>query len=367
MHSVAGVFFLRTGDKAVVATLPGGNNTYIPDHRASGGLTVDFSRNPSAFALNQYVKLIPCTRMTGYWLEMTIEEAGRVLSADDNEHAWPDGADAPDDNGGTEFFNWKDFTCQRRAWSARLGNLGVEQASWDIVNQHSRIKAQQAMTSRTRHVLNLLTTTGNYLSGHYSAAADISGNSGTWAASTSARQDIKRSINYAAKIIEKATLSVVSKKDLVLVISPDCASEISECQEIVEYLKGSQHSKGQIEGTLWDNSEWGLPPSLYGVKLVVENTTMVTSRKGASSVSRSYVLSGAKAMLLARPGALEGLYGSPEFSSCSLFAYQSEQGYDLQTEVKNDTDNRVTKVRVVDHRIAKLTAPMSSFLFTDVI
>jgi hypothetical protein len=367
MHSVAGFSFLWTGEKAVVATLPGGNNTFVLDHKASGGLTVDFSRNPSKFALNQYTKLIPAPKMAGYWLEMTVEEAGRVLSANDVEHAWPDGADAPDDNGGTESFQFKQFTCDRKAWSARLGNLGAEQASWDIVNQHARIKAQQGMTSRTRHVIDMLTTTGNYLSGHYSAAADISGNSGTWAASTSARQDIKRSLNYAAKVIEKATLSAVSKKDLVLVISPDCASEISECQEIVEYLKGSQHSKGQIEGTLWDNSEWGLPPYLYGVKLVVENTTMVTSKKGASSVSRSYVLTGAKAMLLARPGALEGLYGSPEFSSCSLFVYQGSDGYDMQTEVKNDTENRVTKVRVIDHRVAKLTAPASSFLFTDVI
>lgn len=347
----------------MVAVYPGALNTYVKDHAASGNLVVDFSRNTSEFALNHYIKVVPSKKMSGYWLEMTAEEAARVLSTDDAEHDWPDGADAPDSNDGTESFQFKDFRTRRKAYTARLGSLTIGQASWDIVSQHSRIKAAQAMTARTKYVLGILTDSGNYNSGHYSAAASISGNTGTWAQSTSSRQDIQRSINYAAKVINKATLGVVKKKDLVLVISPDVATEIAECQEIVEWLKTSRHSKSFIEGNLWDNIDWGLPSELYGVKLVVEDCVNVTSRKGATT-SKDYVLNDDKAMLIARPGALEGMYGSPEFSSCSLFVYEQD---DLSVYVKEDTDNEVTKIRVKDNRVAKMTSPLSSFMFTDVI
>jgi len=347
----------------MVAILPGAYNTYVQDHAASGQLVVDFSRNMSEFALNRYIKLIPVEKMTGLWLKMTLEEAARVISSADNEHSWPDGADRPSlhSNDGSESFEFQEFRTDRKEYGARLGNLTVGQASWDIKAQHARIKAQQAMTARTVHVLDLLTTAGNYDSGHTIAAASISGNTGTWAASTSARQDIQRSLNYAAKIINKATLGVVKKKDLVLVISPDVATEIAECQEIVEMIKSSRFSEPYIKGDLWSNSEWGLPPDLYGVPLVVEDTVQVTTRKGGTQ-TKQYALNDDKAMLLARPGALEGLYGSPEFSSASMFVFS-----DMEVWSKDDRDNERTTLSVVDNRVAKFTSPVSSFMFSDVI
>lgn len=348
----------------MVAAHPGAYNVFVPNHAATSSLVVDFSRNISDFALNRYCKLIPVSEMTGLYLEMTVEEAGRVLSADDAEHDWPDGADAPDSNDGTESFNYKDYRLRRKAYGARLGNLTVGGATWDIVAQHARIHAQKAMTARTKQVLNLITTSGNYLSGHTSAVSSISGNSGTWAASTSSRQDIQRSLNYAAKLINKQTLGAVKKKDLVLVLSPDCATEIAECQEIVEMLKSSRHSKDYIEGDLWDNSDWGLPGQMYGVPVVVEDAVNVTTRKGASTTTKDYVMSGSTAALVARPGALEGMYGGPEFSSVSLFVHKDG---DLATYTKNDPDNEVTKLRIKDIRDAKITSPISSFLFTGTI
>jgi len=347
----------------MVATHPGAYNTFVPNHAATGQLVIDFSRNIDDFALNRYTKLIPVDEMTGYYLEMTVEEAGRVMSADDAEHDWPDGADAPDSNDGTESFNFLDFRTRRKAYTARLGNLTVGQATWDIVAQHARIHAQKAMTARTKQVLDLLTTTGNYLTGHHSAAASIAGCTGNWADSTSSRQDIKHSLNFAAKKINKETLGAVKKKDLVLVLSPDAATEISECQEIVEMLKGSPHSKGYVEGSLWDNSDWDLPGELYGIPVVVEDAVNTTTRKGATT-NKDYVMSGGTAALIARPGALEGMYGSPEFSSCSLFV---KKDGDLATFTKNDQDNEVTKIRIVDNRVPKLTSPISSFLFTGII
>lgn len=345
----------------MVATFPGAINTFVPNHAATQNLVVDFSRNISDFGINKYTKLIPVKQMTGLYQEMTVEERGRVLSADDAEHDWPDGADAPDSNDGTESFQYKSYTTRRKAYTARLGNLSIEQATWEIVAQHAAIKAQQAMTARTKAVVNLLTTSGNYAAAHTSAVASISGNTGTWALSTSSRQDIKRSLNYAVKQIGKATLGRVKKKDLVLVISPDCATEISECQEIVEMLKSSVHSKGYIDGDLWNNDDWGLPPKLYGIPVVVEDAVNVTTAKGVTT-NKDYVMSGSSAALVARPGALEGMYGGPEFSSCSLFVYT-----DMETFTNNNKNDERVEIRVVDNRVPVLTSPISSFLFTSTI
>ena len=73
----------------MVATHPGGYNTFVPNHGASGQLVVDFSRNITKFPLNEYCKLIPTKEMIGYYMEMTVEEAGRLVGGD-SAHAWPD-------------------------------------------------------------------------------------------------------------------------------------------------------------------------------------------------------------------------------------------------------------------------------------
>src|SRR5690606_30153563 len=75
----------------MTATIPGGSNAYIPSHEASGKLVVDFSRNPSKFALAKYAQIVPVTEQLGYYLEMTVEEAARVLDDDGFDVDWPDG------------------------------------------------------------------------------------------------------------------------------------------------------------------------------------------------------------------------------------------------------------------------------------
>jgi hypothetical protein len=165
-----------------------------------------------------------------------------------------------------------------------MGNLTSENADWDIISQHSNIKARQAMTARTQLAVTALTTTANYDASHVLDVTAISGNVGSWAVSTTARQDIKRSLMTAAELILDATLSVVRPKDLRLVISSSLASKLALTQEIVDYLKGSPHAlamvKGEIEGGR--NVMYGLPNDLYGFELFVEDTRKVTSRKGAT-------------------------------------------------------------------------------------
>lgn len=348
----------------MVAQYPSSQNVFVKDHAATGQLVVDFSRNINEFAINRYAQIVPVDKVAGYYLEMTVEEAGRILNADLSDFAWADNADAPEDTDGTESFEFKEFRSKRYKYGFRLGDRTVDQSSWDIVAQHGAMKAQQAMTGRTQLAITVLTTAGNYAASHTSAVSAISGNTGNWGASTTARQDIRRSLNHAVNVIRLDTLGAVKPTDIILTISPGLAKEMAETQEIVDFIKGSPAAWASVKGDLADqnrNIAYGLPPQLYGYDLVVEDAVKVTSRKGATKVT-STVLADATPFMASRPGGLEGQYGSPSFSSCTVFIKE-----EMTTETLHDVNNRLTRGRVVEDFEVILTAPVSAFLFTSAI
>jgi hypothetical protein len=245
-----------------------------------------------------------------------------------------------------------------------LGDQAIGQADWDVLNQHAAIKAQQAMTARTQKAITALTTAGNYASTHTSAVASISGNTGNWSASTTARQDVKRSLNSAADLILKDTLAAVDVNDLILVMSPTCARKVSECQEIVDHIKGSPEALAQIRGELpGENAIFGLPNKLYGFTVVVEKCAKVTSKKGATKAV-SYVLTDTTPFMCARPGGLVGVAGAPSFSTCTVFVYEKDE---MSVETLDDRVNRRQLISVVDNFDTVMTAPVSGFLFTSAV
>jgi len=181
---------------------PSSYNTYVPDHNATNQMVIDYARNINKFAVNKYTQVIPVKKQTGFYLEMTVEEAGRILQTDLRNVLWPDGSPAPEGNDGTESFIFQEYRTDRRAWPVLLGDLTIDQASWNILAQHSSIKARQAMTARTQLAVTALTTATNYDASHRLAITSITGNTGRWDQSTTARQDIKRSLNEGADVIK---------------------------------------------------------------------------------------------------------------------------------------------------------------------
>lgn len=338
---------------------PSGYNTFIRDHDASNKMVVDFARNISKFALNKYVQIVPVKKVAGYFLRMTVEEAGRILHSDLRNFLWYDGQEAPTGVDGTESFDYLPFTCTRYAYPFQLGNLTVDQASWNIVAQHASIKARQAMTARTQLCITQLTTAGNYDASHVIDVTTLAGNTGKWAVSTTARQDIKRSLQAAAEIILDDTLAAVEPEDLVIVINSALAAQLTQCQEIADYIKASPEALAQVRGELsGSNTLYGLPDKLYGFPVIVEKTRKVTSVKGAATVSRSQILPTATPLMVARPGGLVGVADAPNFSTCVLFALE-----EMTTETKVDADNRRTTGRVVENVTAAVVAPTSGVLF----
>jgi len=133
---------------------------------------------------------------------------------------------------------------------------------------------------------------------------------------------------------------------------------MSVCQEIQDHLKGSYDAAKSLTTQLGSVNRFGLPEVLYGYKIVIEKTVKVTSPKGAT-VAKSYVLGDDTPFMCSRPGGLEGVEGSPSFSTVTAFIYE-----EMSVESKHDRDNRRHLGRAVDNLAMVLTAPTSGFLFT---
>lgn len=350
----------------MVAQFPSSQNVFVKDHESSGKLTVDFSRNAKDFAINNYAQIQTVDKIAGYYREVTLEEAGRILNSDLSNFSWADGAPAPEGFEGTESHEWKEFRCERFAFPVSLGDLTIDQASWDVRQEYSAKKAQQAMTGRTVKALSVLTDASNFAAAHkqdLSVSSNAVSNGDQWNGATVANQAVKQSLNYAANQILKDTLAGVDINDLVLVISPGLAKEISATQEIVDHIKGSPDALAQIRGELpGENAIYGLPNKLYGFPVIVEKTVKVTSRKGAATTARAFAMDDDTAVMCARPGGLVGQFGAPSFSCLTVFMQE-----ELSVETLREEKDRRTLLRVVENYDVVMTAPVSGFLFQNVL
>src|SRR5208283_4966873 len=77
------------------AGFPGPYDVYVPNHEASGGLLIGFSRNKEDFAVNNYIQLFPSQQMFGVYASYTSRNAARIISPTDAEHVWADGDPRP--------------------------------------------------------------------------------------------------------------------------------------------------------------------------------------------------------------------------------------------------------------------------------
>jgi hypothetical protein len=344
----------------MTAAYASSTNAFVPDHASSQKMVIDFARNVKEFAVNEWCQIVPVKKVMGLYLKMTVEEAGRIQQTDLANFAWPDGSDAPKHDDGGESFEFETYRTNRYSFGVRLGDLTIDQASWNITAQHASIYARAAMTARTQLAVTAATTSGNYDSSHRLDVTAITSNSGSWAESTSSRQDIKRSLNTAANLILQDTLNGVRMNDLILVINPTLAAEMSECQEIVDYLKHSPDALAQVRGELPNgNVMFGLPSKLYGFPVVVEATHKVTSKKGATRAV-STVLPTATPFLCARPGGLVGVADAPNFSTHVIFAAE-----EMTVETLKDISNRYQRIRVVENIAAYTVAPATGVLFSN--
>src|SRR6516162_2307013 len=130
-------------------TYPGPTNVYVPSTEATNELLVGYSRNPDKFLVAKYAKYVPVNKMFGLYRIWLSQQGARIITTNDSEHVWADGAARPDGQKNTEATNLQQFTCLRRNYPVTLGDLTIAQADFSILAAHSAESAMAAMTSRT--------------------------------------------------------------------------------------------------------------------------------------------------------------------------------------------------------------------------
>lgn len=336
----------------------GGLSTYVPSTNdlATGALQVEFTRTVNSFAITRYAQIVPTSKMTGYYLRQDVPDNVRIT--DTKEFAWPLGNDRP--TGKQNAFEFVSYSTERFAYPFYIPQESANQAAWDVVAQHARSKAQLAMTARTMRAASVLSTSGNWGSNYVATAATSPISAGSWTNSSVANAYIQKTIQAVMRQVSLSSGGAVAPNQLIMVISPTIAQIVSQAPETKEYVKNYPAALSFYQGS--DTfSRWGIPPTLFGLgDVVVDDSVKVTSKKGAATLSSSYVY-GNGAYFLSRPGGLVGVEGSSSFSTLQIFAYE-----DMTVEQFNDPMNRRLEGRVIDNSVSAVVAPVGGYAIGDV-
>lgn len=342
----------------------GSYSGFVP---AATGLIVGYVRDPKNFKVNEYVQYLKTDKRVALYAVIERDNQARYVS--DADSVWADGADSPSGNANLMRWQLVEFRTTRRAYPFQLGEMAIEQAkgTWEPLKVHTAMAAQQAMTARTKRVIDLLEDTNTWGT-HAASANDLNNGAGTWDLASSDENSpnynaIRRSLLEAFRRINLATNSIVQQDDLVLVISPGLALKMASTGEIHNYLRNNEKSDERMMGVGPTNSTWGLPDRYAGFKIVVEDASYVSSRPLASGVeatgTRSYCKSDTSALLISRKGGLDGgMAGSPSWSTVQIYSYKEI----MEVEAFSDPKNRRVDGRVVTDFKEIVPSSYSGFL-----
>lgn len=348
------------------------SNGFIP---SATGQVISYIRNEKDFKVNKYTQLIQTPTRVGVYARIDRDQSARVVT--DAEFVWADGDERPSGKFNQMAFEWVEFATTRRDYAFQVGNQAIEQAkgSWNPLPHYTGMVAQQAMTNRTSRVITLAETASNWaLSGtatsHAADANTLNGGAGNWVTASDDPASpnynaIRKSLLAALVQINLDTNALVQPKDLELIISPALATKMSNTGEINNFYKFGPFAKAKIEGDEGNpNANWGLPPSLYGIDLVVEDAVRVSTRPNADGTlgTRAYVKSDTSAILLSRKGGIDGQYGAPSFSTLQVYYYK----YQMRVLMFEDQRNERKDGHVEEDFKEVLAAPETGFLLTNV-
>lgn len=332
---------------------PGAYNVYQPSIEASGKLMVDFSRNPARFPVTSYTQIIKVEKNAGLYIRHDPDEAARALTATGDEFIWADGAASPDNYIDKEF-QFPAYVTRRYAFPFSLGNLTIEQAAWDIVSNYAATAAALAMTQRARLALGKLTDPTQMT--QTATAATLIGTGGTYLnTGSSTNPYLRLGLQAAMQQILLNTDGVVQPNDLMIVVNPVTAKLLAVSNEVIDFIKQSPFVTESLKFG-GNYAVWGLPDYLFGLKVIVEDTVVVTSNKGAARVS-SFALPNDIVLIVSKVGGLETTDGT--FSTVAMFSME-----EMTTETYADGLNRRLVGRVVEDIDFEIVSPISGYLIT---
>lgn len=352
-------------------------------HPVATNYVISYSRRKEQFKLARYAQLVEAPAPSFFYFEVDRDFAVRVHNSTAATDVWNDGAKRPERDDNQMAFREIQATCFRYNVMSRLGDiaLNMAQKQWQAKTQVLNGLVSQAMTRRTWNVWRGIGTgTGGWLGldtastwPSYSTAAanDLNQGAGSWEDASSDPADasylaIKKSLNEAANRIFRNTNGVVKWNDLRLVVHPDTARVMANTGEIRDFYKYGGNWKGATEGPTNYNEEYGLPPKLYGIEVVVEDAMAVTDLQTAAptdmSTSRTFIKGKTNAVLLSRQGAIDAAAG-PSFSTFQLWWYDQQ----MAVETFADPKHRYTEFHVSDYYAPVAPALVSGFNITNVV
>lgn len=354
-----------------------GGKSVLPD---ISNYVISYIRNAKRFPINKYAQYIETPLQRGAYWYVDPDQPVRIVA--DAEFAWADGQKRPTGNANQMPGELQSFVTDRRDYPWTLGDLAVENiedfSGHDLRQWYAAMAASQAMTNRTNRTAAVLTNTANWGS-NTSTANTLNGGAGNWVLASSDPTSpnylaIKKSIMAAYNIITLSTNAVVKLEDLRLVVSPTLATAMGNTSEVYDYVKYSDGSKAIQAGTDRDvGGLRGVPPELYGVEVVVEDTPLVNIRPNWSTATppvynpasiaagqRAFCWPQGSAVLMSRIGGIEGPYGAPSFSTYQIYFY----GAPMQVEQFHEKKDRLTEGHVSENFVEVLAAPASGMLIT---
>ncbi len=339
---------------------PGGLDTYIPALELSGNLMVSFSRNLKDYAVNRYSKITPVKIPRGPFLYFNPADQARLPNQPYGMR-WPAGTVAPTGFHTTLGFEVQTYQTERFRLSTTLDQRSVDIANWDIQKKHTEALAQKVMANRAYMVATVATTSGNYPSGNTDTATNLAG--GVLSAGTTADPKIYITLTATQLQIQKATSGAVrAMHGFKSVMNATTAVKFSRTREIREYLMQSPSGPAMIrmdEKNL--NGVYGLPPTLYGTEVVVEDTYYNANNRGAATDTAVPVFADNFLAVVVKEDDLDGQVMAPSFSTIHQFVYE-----DMTVESFPDPRSRLVELTLTDEAQAKMVAGVSGYLVTAV-
>jgi len=337
-------------------SMPSGTNAFIPA-MVQDNLIVGYSRNVDSFALNRYIQMVQTPKNQAYYLYIDGAAAVRLTNSDLRDIVWPDGQKRPSSDNNVAEFTWNPIATTRKSFEFTVGNLAVEQASWDIVATNSGFQATRAMTART---LAVSTALANASWGSNTGTATSLGG-GLATSGTATSPVLKKIVNKVVQQIRSATFGAVNAKDIVMLMAPKVAESLSESQEVHSYVKESPFALAQLRGDApGQNVNYGLPDVLYKIPVIVDDAYRVTSKRNASGTSTTAAVYDENVIyFISRPAGLMMPYGGISYSTVQLFVRE-----EMSIEANPDQVNRLTSGYVTDDYGAYVVAPASGYKVT---
>jgi hypothetical protein len=333
---------------------PGVGNTYIVDWETSGRLAVEYARNEKDWNVNKYTATRKTATMEGRYMFISPDNAMRQLSTTGANFVWNDGADRPNPHDNNAEFSWLPFMCERYAPSASIGNLAKNQSDYDWNAHYGRQLGQQCVLMRANKAITLLNDSTQYPSDHVFTQTTAGGGLVNGSNTTSTNY-IKRAFQYVARAFALKTGGATRYEDLVAVMSPATAIELASSPEVSTVLIQSQFAQDYLNSK---NYKYGLPDQLFGIKIVVEDAPVVTSKKGAATVTRAFIMPDNVIFFVMRPGSQ---LGSNDFATVTFWVYT-----EMQFQTFDDPKHERTEYSCVDNYGTTLTSPLTSAKMTNV-